>query len=163
MIWSNIYKLSAGNYMRQLYPRYLKRWGWVYAIVVVALVLLSVVNVNFLFVALMAVLIMLPMALGFAYFFYALGENCVSPIRRGAVAVTDESLVRRFVDDDDNLVGEKTYPWDAFQSAEIVESGILLVPGKSRLAFDYIPKSAFEGEDYEAVVSLIGNKLGVED
>ncbi len=162
MIRSQIYKLSAGNYMRQLYPRYLKRWGWVYAIVVVALALLSVLNVNFLFVALMSVFIMLPMALGFAYFFYALGENCVESIRRGAVMITEECLLRQFVDEEDNPVGEKKYAWKAFQSVEIVESGILLFPGKSRLAFDYIPKTAFADGDYESVVALIGNKLDAE-
>ncbi len=161
MIRSTVYKLSAGSYMRQLYPRYLKRWGWVYAIIVVALVLLSLVNINFLFVALMAVFIMLPMVLGFAYFFYAMSENCVASIRNGMVIVSEQCLMRQFVDEDGAVVGERKYDWTSFKSAEIVDSGILLFPDKTKLSFEYLPKIGFDEKNYEDVVALISNKLGV--
>ena len=53
MIESEVYKLSAGAYMRQLFPLYLKRRWWLFVLVALPFPVLALWSLNFLYAALM--------------------------------------------------------------------------------------------------------------
>ena len=75
MIESEVYKLSAGAYMRQLFPLYLKRRWWLFVLVALPFPVLALWNLNFLYAALMVEFFVIPMMLGLAYFYYALSDT----------------------------------------------------------------------------------------
>ena len=66
MIESEVYKLSAGVYMRQLFPLYLKRKWWLFVLVALPFPVLALWNLNFLYAALMVEFFVIPMMLGLA-------------------------------------------------------------------------------------------------
>lgn len=104
MIESEVYKLSAGAYMRQLFPLYLKRRWWLFVLVALPFPVLALWNLNFLYAAFMVELFVIPMMLGLAYFYYALSEECVSSIRRCRVRIGDGGIEREFVDGENAVI-----------------------------------------------------------
>lgn len=107
MIESEVYKLSAGAYMRQLFPLYLKRRWWLFVLVALPFPVLALWNLNFLYAALMVEFFVIPMMLGLAYFYYALSEECVSSIRRCRVRIGEGGIEREFVDGKNAVVSVK--------------------------------------------------------
>ncbi|MCI6855891.1 MAG: hypothetical protein MR865_00440, partial [Bacteroidales bacterium] len=71
MIETQPYQVPASTYMRQLFADWLADRWWTVVAVVLPFVALSFVDVRFVYVALMAGFIVVPMLLGFVYFYYA--------------------------------------------------------------------------------------------
>lgn len=152
---SSVYKLSAGAYMKALFPRYMRSRWYLFAVVVVPFVALSFVDINFVYVALMALFLIVPMMLGYVYFYYAFSDDCVSSIRKCRVDTTEEGLCRRYYDDSDEEVGEQLERWDSFASAELSGEALLLYRKKKKFVFQMIPESAFPNvSDFEEFVKV---------
>ena len=159
MIESEVYKLSAGAYMRQLFPLYLKRKWWLFVFVVLPFPVLALWNLNFLYAALMVEFFVIPMMLGLAYFYYAMSEECVSSIRRCCVRIGEYGIERVFVDGENAVVSVKKTGWKAFCRCDVSEAGIRLFHADKDVVFDFIPSSAFSDENYLAATTLINNAL----
>lgn len=163
MIESEVYKLSAGAYMRQLFPLYLKRRWWLFVLVALPFPVLALWNLNFLYAALMVEFFVIPMMLGLAYFYYALSEECVSSIRRCHVRIGEGGIEREFVDGENAVVSVKKTGWEAFCRCDVADAGIKLFHAGKAMAFDFIPSGAFSEEKYLLATVLINNALPNED
>ena len=159
MIESEVYKLSAGAYMRQLFPLYLKRRWWLFVLVALPFPVLALWNLNFLYAALMVEFFVIPMMLGLAYFYYALSEECVSSIRRCRVRIGEGGIEREFVDGENAVISVKKTGWEAFCRCDVADAGIKLFHAGKAMAFDFIPSSAFSEEKYLLATALINNAL----
>ena len=126
MIESEVYKLSAGAYMRQLFPLYLKRRWWLFVLVALPFPVLALWNLNFLYAALMVEFFVIPMMLGLAYFYYALSEECVSSIRRCRVRIGEGGIEREVVDGENAVISVKKTGWEAFCRCDVADAGIKL-------------------------------------
>lgn len=120
---------------------------------------LAFCNNNFIYVALMADFFVIPLLLGFAYFYYALSEECVASIRRGKVLFSVDGIERCFVDDDDCVVSQKKMVWTEFEMCVVDENGIMLFLKASGIKFEFIPKSAFADNEIDDVLGLIPKEL----
>lgn len=152
---SSIFKLPASAYMKVLFPLYLQRKWYIFAVLVLPFAALSFVNLNFLLVALMVVFLVVPMLLGYAYFYYALSEECISSIRRSFIEVSEFGITRHFVDEDDCSCGDMSFEWSLFDAFEIDVNGIYLHVRKKKLSFLLIPRAAFvQAGDWDRVVAM---------
>ena len=93
MIETQPYQVPASAYMRQLFADWLADRWWTVVAVVLPFVALSFVDVRFVYVALMAGFIVVPMLLGFVYFYYAFRPVAVSAVRRQSVRIDDADCV----------------------------------------------------------------------
>lgn len=160
MLETRTYKLSAGAYMRELFPLYLARKWWLFAVVVLPFAGLSFVNVNFIYVALMSVFLVVPTMLGFAYLYYAFGEECVASVRKSRVRIAEKGVTRIYMDADDNVSGECIYGWHEFDRMEVSGSCLKLFFRGRPLAFQMIPAFAFASpQQMEKAAELAGEHL----
>lgn len=159
MIESNIFKLQASAYMRHFFPIYLRHNWWIPIVVVLPFVALSFVNINFIYVSLMALFFVVPMMLGFSYFYYATGRECVTSIRRCRIKVSQIGFRRIFLDDEDNETGDADYTW-ADYNVSVKDESILLQNKNNRYDVQIIPLDAFESEESRNGVSEMVRSIG---
>lgn len=144
MIESEIYKLSASEYMRVLFPKYLSARWFFFAIAIVPFVVLSFWDLRFVYVALMIVFLLCPMLLALAFLRYAFSDECVACIRRCRVQVVKHLGVKfLYVDDDGNPCGTKFFSFGEFRLTEIGQRYILLAKTGSRFQFLLLPAAQF--------------------
>lgn len=163
MIETCIYKLSSAAYMRQFFPFYLKRRWWVPVVVVAPFVFLSLWDTRFIYVALMSAFFIIPLLLGFAYFYYALSEECVSSIRKSRVVLDKDGFVRILYDDDNEVAGTSKKEWSEFWRCVVDESGVKLFSRKNTISFEFIPANVFPNEKKIELEHLINNRITVCD
>ena len=125
MIETQPYQVPASTYMRQLFADWLADRWWTVVAVVLPFVALSFVDVRFVYVALMAGFIVVPMLLGFVYFYYAFRPVAVSAVRRQLARIDDAGITVVFLNDD-LCVGETRYEWAAFDDCTVADGYIRL-------------------------------------
>lgn len=140
---SEIYKISAGDYMRVLFPVYLRSRWYVFALVVLPFAVLSMVSLNFVYVCLMSLFLIVPMMLGYVYFYYALSEDCVSSIRKSRVSITKRGVLREYYDEEDKCIGGQETSWNDVLRVEIDGDKLLLFKKSGKFAFQVISSRAF--------------------
>ena len=148
MIESEIYKLSAADYMRVLFPAYLSGRWFFFAIAVVPFIALSFWDVCFVYVALMVVFLLCPMLLALAYLRYAFSDECVACIRRCRVQVMEHSGLKfLYMDDDGNPCGTNFFSFEEFRLVETGPRYIVLAKDKCRFRFLLLPVAQFPAFD----------------
>ena len=145
MIETQPYQVSASAYMRQLFADWLADRWWTVVAVVLPFVALSFVDVRFVYVALMAGFIVVPMLLGFVYFYYAFRPVAVSAVRRQLARIDDAGITVVFLNDD-MCVGETRYEWAAFDDCTVANDYIRLDFVDGSYSFMLIPKNSFASE-----------------
>ncbi len=132
--------------MRQLFADWLADRWWTVVAVVLPFVVLSFVDVRFVYVALMAGFIVVPMLLGFVYFYYAFRPVAVSAVRRQLSRIDDAGITVVFLNDD-LCVGETRYEWAAFDDCSTADGYIRLDFVDATYAFLLVPQESFATED----------------
>lgn len=132
--------------MRQLFADWLADRWWTVVAVVLPFVALSFVDVRFVYVALMAGFIVVPMLLGFVYFYYAFRPVAVSAVRRQLARIDDAGITVVFLNDD-LCVGETRYEWAAFDDCTVADGYIRLDFVGGMYGFMLVPKESFATED----------------
>lgn len=162
-IVTRITKLQADAYMREMFPRYMqKRWYW-FVLPAVPFVGLSFADLRFLYVALMAICLVTPLLLGYVYFYYALGEECVASVRRGRVRFSEAGVAREFLDDDDRPIGLRFYGWDEFGGYSVSSKFLKLFLRRKSFLFQLVPIEALpETDDRKKVFKLLSDRLPVD-
>lgn len=138
--------MPASTYMRQLFADWLADRWWTVVAVVLPFVALSFVDVRFVYVALMAGFIVVPMLLGFVYFYYAFRPVAVSAVRRQLARIDDAGITVVFLNDD-LCVGETRYEWAAFDDCTVADGYIRLDFVGGMYGFMLVPKESFATED----------------
>lgn len=146
MIETQPYQVPASAYMRQLFADWLADRWWTVVAVVLPFVVLSFVDVRFVYVALMAGFIVVPMLLGFVYFYYAFRPVAVSAVRRQLSRIDDAGITVVFLNDD-LCVGETRYEWAAFDDCSTADGYIRLDFVDATYAFLLVPQESFATED----------------
>ena len=149
-------KVTSGDYVKRLFSAYMARhWVW-FALPVLILIGLSIVNIKFIIVALMVLFIIIPMALSFIYFNYALTDEARLSITEKELKVTVEGLYIKILNDSGK---EYFYYWEEFYGCKIGEWGIAL-QHKGSYRFLMIPATAFNDEKQRtACIAFIKRKL----
>ena len=132
--------------MRQLFADWLADRWWTVVAVVLPFVALSFVDVRFVYVALMAGFIVVPMLLGFVYFYYAFRPVAVSAVRRQLARIDDAGITVVFLNDD-LCVGETRYEWAAFYDCTVADGYIRLDFVGGMYGFMLVPQESFATED----------------
>ena len=132
--------------MRQLFADWLADRWWTVVAVVLPFVALSFVDVRFVYVALMAGFIVVPMLLGFVYFYYAFRPVAVSAVRRQLARIDDAGITVVFLNDD-LCVGETRYEWAAFDDCTVADGYIRLDFVDGTYNFLLVPEDSFATED----------------
>lgn len=132
--------------MRQLFADWLADRWWTVVAVVLPFVALSFVDVRFVYVALMAGFIVVPMLLGFVYFYYAFRPVAVSAVRRQLARIDDAGITVVFLNDD-MCVGETRYEWAAFDDCTVADGYIRLDFVDGTYNFLLVPEDSFATED----------------
>lgn len=138
--------MPASTYMRQLFADWLADRWWTVVAVVLPFVALSFVDVRFVYVALMAGFIVVPMLLGFVYFYYAFRPVAVSAVRRQLARIDDAGITVVFLNDD-LCVGETRYEWAAFDDCTVADGYIRLDFVDGTYNFLLVPEDSFATED----------------
>lgn len=138
--------MPASTYMRQLFADWLADRWWTVVAVVLPFVALSFVDVRFVYVALMAGFIVVPMLLGFVYFYYAFRPVAVSAVRRQLARIDDAGITVVFLNDD-LCVGETRYEWAAFDDCTVANDYIRLDFVDGTYNFLLVPEDSFATED----------------
>lgn len=138
--------MPASAYMRQLFADWLADRWWTVVAVVLPFVALSFVDVRFVYVALMAGFIVVPMLLGFVYFYYAFRPVAVSAVRRQLARIDDAGITVVFLNDD-LCVGETRYEWAAFDDCTVADGYIRLDFVDGTYNFLLVPEDSFATED----------------
>lgn len=146
MIETQPYQVPASAYMRQLFADWLADRWWTVVAVVLPFVALSFVDVRFVYVALMAGFIVVPMLLGFVYFYYAFRPVAVSAVRRQLARIDDAGITVVFLNDD-LCVGETRYEWAAFDDCTVANDCIRLDFVDGTYNFLLVPEDSFATED----------------
>ena len=146
MIETQPYQVPASAYMRQLFADWLADRWWTVVAVVMPFVALSFVDVRFVYVALMAGFIVVPMLLGFVYFYYAFRPVAVSAVRRQLARIDDAGITVVFLNDD-LCVGETRYEWAAFDDCTVADGYIRLDFVDGTYNFLLVPEDSFATED----------------
>ena len=146
MIETQPYQVPASAYMRQLFADWLADRWWTVVAVVLPFVALSFVDVRFVYVALMAGFIVVPMLLGFVYFYYAFRPVAVSAVRRQLARIDDAGITVVFLNDD-LCVGETRYEWAAFDDCTVANDCIRLDFVDGSYSFMLVPQESFATED----------------
>ena len=146
MIETQPYQVPASAYMRQLFADWLADRWWTAVAVVLPFVALSFVDVRFVYVALMAGFIVVPMLLGFVYFYYAFRPVAVSAVRRQLARIDDAGITVVFLNDD-LCVGETRYEWAAFDDCTVANDYIRLDFVGGMYGFMLVPQESFATED----------------
>ena len=146
MIETQPYQVPASAYMRQLFADWLADRWWTVVAVVLPFVALSFVDVRFVYVALTAGFIVVPMLLGFVYFYYAFRPVAVSAVRRQLARIDDAGITVVFLNDD-LCVGETRYEWAAFDDCTVADGYIRLAFVGGMYGFMLVPKESFATED----------------
>ena len=146
MIETQPYQVPASAYMRQLFADWLADRWWTVVAVVLPFVALSFVDVRFVYVALMAGFIVVPMLLGFVYFYYAFRPVAVSAVRRQLARIDDAGITVVFLNDD-LCVGETRYEWAAFDDCTVADGYIRLDFVDGTYNFLLVPEDSFATED----------------
>ncbi|MDD7604971.1 MAG: hypothetical protein SPJ71_08975 [Candidatus Limisoma sp.] len=146
MIETQPYQVPASTYMRQLFADWLADRWWTVVAVVLPFVALSFVDVRFVYVALMAGFIVVPMLLGFVYFYYAFRPVAVSAVRRQLARIDDAGITVVFLNDD-LCVGETRYEWAAFDDCTVADGYIRLDFVDGTYNFLLVPEDSFATED----------------
>ncbi len=159
-VTTQIYKLSASDYMKVLFPAYLSDKWYVFVLLLVPFVALTFVNVNFIYVALMVFFFIFPMMLSFVYFYYAFSEECVDSIRRCRVTFADDGMRRTFFDDEGALLAEKHYGWNEFGGFMADAKKMILTAKGKKFRYHMVPFEAFESaDDYRRAVEILTKYL----
>lgn len=138
--------MPASAYMRQLFADWLADRWWTVVAVVLPFVALSFVDVRFVYVALMAGFIVVPMLLGFVYFYYAFRPVAVSAVRRQLARIDVAGITVVFLNDD-LCVGETRYEWAAFDDCTVADGYIRLDFVGGMYGFMLVPQESFATED----------------
>ncbi|MDY5899912.1 MAG: hypothetical protein SPK37_02395 [Candidatus Limisoma sp.] len=146
MIETQPYQVPASAYMRQLFADWLADRWWTVVAVVLPFVALSFLDVRFVYVALMAGFIVVPMLLGFVYFYYAFRPVAVSAVRRQLARIDDAGITVVFLNDD-LCVGETRYEWAAFDDCTVADGYIRLDFVDGTYNFLLVPEDSFATED----------------
>ncbi|MDD6141822.1 MAG: hypothetical protein PUB61_10565 [Bacteroidales bacterium] len=146
MIETEPYQVPASAYMRRLFADWLADRWWTMAAVVLPFVGLSFVDLRFVYVALMAGFIVVPMLLGFVYFYYAFRPIAVSAVRRQAARIDDDGITIVYLNDE-QCVGETRYEWAAFDDCTVADGYIRLDFVGARYDFLLVPHESFATED----------------
>lgn len=146
MIESEIFKLPASAYMQSFFPVYLRHKWWIVVIVVLPFIALSFFNLKFIYVSLMILFFVIPIMLGFAYFYYATGAECINTIRRCKIIIHERSFNRIIFDDEDNEVTRIQYN-TADYITHLSDTQILLINKQKYYDIHIIPLSSFENKD----------------
>lgn len=159
MIETQPYQVPASAYMRRLFADWLADRWWTVAAVVLPFVCLSFVDLRFVYVALMAGFIVVPMLLGFVYFYYALRSVAVSAVRRQAARIDDGGITIVYLNEE-QPVGETRYEWTAFDDCSTADGYIRLDFVDSTYAFLLIPLESFATDaDFDKTAENICNRV----
>lgn len=160
MIETNVYKLAAGAYMRELFSCYLRRKWYLFVLVACPWFLLSFLNLNFIYVGIIAIFIIIPMLLGFVYYFYAFSEECIASIRKGKIWIDENIIKRIYLDDDGETIGEKAYSWDLADRCVVASRSFRFYFCGKKDVFLLVPSSVFESESQrENFIALLKSIL----
>lgn len=151
--------MPASAYMRQLFADWLADRWWTVVAVVLPFVALSFVDVRFVYVALMAGFIVVPMLLGFVYFYYAFRPVAVSAVRRQAARIDDAGITIVYFNEEQS-VGEAHYEWAAFDDCSTADGYIRLDFVDATYAFLLVPQESFATDaDFDKTVKNICNRV----
>ncbi len=145
--------------MRRLFADWLADRWWTVAAVVLPFVCLSFVDLRFIYVALMAAFIVVPMLLGFVYFYYAFRPVAVSAVRRQAARIDDAGITIVYLNEEQS-VGETHYEWAAFDDCSTADGYIRLDFVDATYAFLLVPQESFATDaDFDKAVENICNRV----
>ncbi|MGM9832723.1 MAG: hypothetical protein ACI31A_03435 [Candidatus Limisoma sp.] len=159
MIETEPYQVPASVYMRRLFADWLADRWWTVAAVVLPFVGLSFVDLRFVYVALMAGFIVVPMLLGFVYFYYAFRPVAVSAVRRQVARIDDGGITIVYLNEE-QPVGEAHYEWTAFGDCTVADGYIRLEFVDRTYAFLLVPQESFATDaDFNITAKNMSNRV----
>ena len=152
---SNVHRIGAGRFARELFRRFAPWWMWVaVALFAAGFILGLAVDLMLMIVGFMILLVILPPALAFCYYSHALCRECFINTLPHTVAVADGSLaVSLYVRDEDSDDGSlKELRTEYFAPESVTgyelkpDSCIIELRDRNR-GFLVVPASEFDNPD----------------
>ncbi len=161
-IRTNIFKISAGEYMRPLFMGFLDSRWYVFVLFILPIVGLSFWNINFIYVALIAVFFVFPMSLSYVYFYHAFSPECVEAIRQGKMEFDENGIRHIYTNDEFEQTSFKEYSWTDFSNYEFGSKYIKLYLKNSKHGLLIVPIDSFESDmNNKDVRNLIEQKINL--
>lgn len=163
-ISTRIVKPSGSSYLKMLFGSWAMNNWYYFVFAILPFVCLSFLNHNFAFVTVMVIFIVIPMHLAMVYFRHAFKEEAVVAVRRGLIVISESGIEKIFYNNEDKVVGSKTYGFEDFCDIEDIDGGFRIVYKKSK--YQFIPfyiSDFFDTDEYYQAKLFIAQKLGFEE
>ena len=141
---TRIFKVKASAYMSCLFRMWIGKYWYVPVGIIVPFLALIFVNILFVYVALMVLFFVIPLLVAFVYFYNAFSPQCVDAIRASRIEFGDAGFTRYYVNDSEEITGDRFYKWSLFQRVEADDSEIKIFYTSNPMYFISIPNDVFE-------------------
>ena len=141
---TRIFKVKATAYMSCLFRLWLGKYWYVPVGIIVPFLALIFYNILFVYVALMVLFFVIPLLFAFVYFYNAFSPKCVDAIRSSRIEFGDVGFKRYYVNEIEEITGDRYYEWRLFGRVEVDDREIKIFYTSNPLYFILVPNDVFE-------------------